>query len=89
MSVIVKVIGASSGIVTPHDGRWVVEWNPHVTFGTLALTSTDDPAKAKRFPSIADVMRQRQTVSRMQTYRPDGQPNRPLSGIDIEIENAP
>jgi hypothetical protein len=89
MSVIVQVIGASSGVPTPHDGRWVVEWNPHVPFGTLALTSTDDPAKAKRFPSFEDVMRQRRTVSHVQAYRPDGQPNRPLSGIDIEIKNAP
>jgi hypothetical protein len=86
MSVIVKVVGASSGVVTPHDGKWVVEWNPHVPFGTLALTSTDDQTKAKRFPSVVDVMRQYQTVSCVQPNRPDGGPNRPLSGIDIVIK---
>jgi hypothetical protein len=89
VSVVVRVICAADGLTqTPHDGRWIVEWNPHVPFGTLAVTSTADRAKAKRFPSGIDAMRQWQTVSRAQAYRPDGEPNRPLAALTVEIDPA-
>jgi hypothetical protein len=88
MTVTVLVIGAASGIPTPHDGRYVVEWNAHVHYGTLALSSTDDRSKAKRFPSPADVLRQYTTVSREQPRRPDGKLNRPLMAVTIEIDRG-
>ena len=82
---VVRVLGAADGGVTPHDGRYVVNWNPHVTAGTLELTSTDDMAQARRFP-WPDVFDEWKRVSRVEPRRPwDGKPNSPLTGIHIEV----
>ena len=82
---LVKVEGAADGSTTPHDGRYVVAWNPHTEFGTLELTSTADKAKAARFTN-AQVFEEWNTVSRVQPRRPDGKPNKPLTGITISTE---
>ncbi|HEY2530261.1 MAG TPA: hypothetical protein VGJ20_20385 [Xanthobacteraceae bacterium] len=83
---IVRVICAANGSVTPHDDRYVVAWNPDTEAGILELTSTADPSRARRF-TMEEVHREWSAVSRVQPKRPwDGQPNRPLSGVSIEIE---
>lgn len=81
---IIRVIGGADGRSTPHDGRYVVSWNPHTEYGALELTSTDDPAKAKRF-AFAEAFGEYRTVSQRQFLRPDGGINRPLTGITVEF----
>jgi hypothetical protein len=88
MSRIVQVVCAADGGRTPHDGRWVVSWNPHTEAGTLELTSTSDKAKARRFEN-GDEFVEWKTISKVQPRRPwDGKPNRPLTGITIHTEVA-
>ena len=84
------VLGPPAGTVgvtrTPHDGRWIVAWNPHTKAGTLELTSTDDPGKARAF-WLVDLWEEYRTVSLVEPVRPwDGEPNRPLTGINLAIE---
>lgn len=88
MATIVKVIGAADGrTCTPHDGRYVVSWNPHTRAGTLELTSTGDKTKARRFNGMT-AFEEWRMISRVQSQRPwDGQPNRPLTGITCEFSN--
>jgi hypothetical protein len=82
---LVRVLGAANGGGTPHDGRYVVNWNPDTEAGTLELTSTGEAAEARRFP-FPEVFNEWKRVSRVQPLRPwDGKPNRPLTGIHIEI----
>lgn len=83
----VKVVSAADGITpTPHDGRYVVAWNPHTEAGTLELTSTDDRAQARHFQN-GEEFTEWKTVSAVQPKRPwDGRPNRPLTAVNIEIE---
>jgi hypothetical protein len=84
---IVRVICAANGDVTPHDGRYVVRWNPHTQAGVLELTSTDYRPRARRF-TMQEVHQEWSTVSRVEPTRPwDGKPNRPLAGVSIEIED--
>jgi hypothetical protein len=82
----VRIVGAADGVtVTPHDGRFLVAWNPHTQAGTLELTSTADPRKAARL-ELAAILEQWRTRSRKQPSRPwDGRPNRPLTAVTIEI----
>jgi hypothetical protein len=84
---VVKVVGASDGVTkTPHDGRYVVAWNPHVEAGTLAVDSTDDIAQAKRF-DVSAALDEWRSVSKVQKTRPwDGRPNRPLTALTIVLE---
>lgn len=84
-SSIVKIIGAADGTVTPHDGRFIIDWNPHVKAGTLEVTSTDNPGEARVFNNGAEFVEWK-TISRVQPVRPwDGKPNRPLAALTIEI----
>jgi hypothetical protein len=85
---IVEIVGAADGRPTPHDGRYVVAWSPHTMAGDLKLTSTDDITKARRF-SVLEAMSEWRAISRVQATRPwDGKPNRPLTGITIQIRLA-
>jgi hypothetical protein len=87
LPVLVRVVcAAEPDVKTPHDGDWVVEWNPHTEWGVLGLSSTRERSKAKRFAHHADVFRQWKTTSIIQPVRPDGRPNRPLTAVSIEIE---
>jgi hypothetical protein len=81
---IVKIIRAADGTATPHDGRYIVRWHPHVRHGTLAVTSTADIEQATRF-TLREILETRRSISRVEPYRPDGEPNRPLAAITIEI----
>jgi hypothetical protein len=82
---VVRVMGASDGGSTPHDGRYVVRWDSDVEAGTLALDSTDDLDKARRFVNGEEFDEWR-AVSKVQPRRPwDGHYNRPLTAITIEI----
>ena len=86
---IVKIIGAADGTKTPHDGRFLKAWNPHTEFGVLAVESTDKEGEALHFDSVASVFDDWQATSSVQANRPtDGQPNRPLTAITIEIAPA-
>ena len=90
MSVIVRVLASADGGPNPHAGRYVLSWDPHTRFGTLAVTSTDDPRAARLFADAGQVHREWRMISKAQPWRPnDRKPNRPLTGITVEIEPAP
>lgn len=63
------VVCAADGRSTPHDGRFVVTWNPHTRAGTLDIVTTDDVTKARRF-QYAELMNEWRTVSLVQSRRP-------------------
>lgn len=89
MAKIVRIVCAANGSPTPHDGRFVVDWNPHTQAGILELTSTPDPKQARRFERTEAFM-EWNTVSNLEPRRPwDQQPNKPLTGITIIIEDEP
>lgn len=66
----------------------MVAWNPHALAGVLELTSTDNIDEARRF-TFDEAPRQLRMISAIQPCRPwDGEPNRPLTAVSIEIINA-
>lgn len=89
MTNIVRIVGTANGGSTPHDGCYVVAWNPHTKFGTCEIDTTRDLTKARRFKNPAQILDEWTTVSVVQRKRPDGKPNRPLSGLTIEITKEP
>jgi hypothetical protein len=86
LPVIVRVMCTSDGQRTPHDNRYIVEWDPHTRAGILSVKSSADPDHARIFSSAAEVLQQRGTISHAQSTRPwDGKPNRPLMALAVEI----
>lgn len=88
MICIVKVMGAANMQPTPHDGRYVQSWNPDTKFGELELTSTDKVEEALKFVSPLVALEEWRTISSVQQVRPDGAPNRPLTGLTLKIEKV-
>jgi hypothetical protein len=88
MAYVVLIIGSPSA-KTPHDGRWLVAWDPNTEAGTLSCTSTDEVREARQFERAGDALDEWKTISSVQPTRPwDGKPNRPLSGLTITLERA-
>lgn len=89
-AVVVRIVSAADGTATPHDGRWVVAWDSDSEAGELVCTSTACRAKARRFTGQREVFAEWTAVSKKQPTRPwDGLPNRPLTGLSIEMEAEP
>ena len=90
MSSIVKIICTSTGQPSPHDGRYVVAWNPHTRYGVLECDSTDDPAKALQFTSFHAAFLEWGAQSSVDPWRAaDSRPNKPLTALTIEIMPSP
>lgn len=89
MPVVVKVVCKADGNPTPHGGRYVVTWYPHTDAGEPLMQSTDDIVRAKRWPDSCQALEEWRTISNLEPVRPwDGQPNRPLTGLRVEVVNV-
>jgi hypothetical protein len=82
---VLKIVSDAAGRDTPHDGRYLATYNPNTKYGTLDMTSTADIGEAMRFVDASDVHAVWTAVSKLQPTRPDGKPNRPLTGLTIEL----
>lgn len=84
----VRIIGLPDGRATPHDGRWLVDYDPDTRFGDLRIVTSGDRRAARCFETLADLVAYLRRTSAVQPTRPDGRPNRPITGLTIEISNA-
>jgi hypothetical protein len=82
---IIRIVGAADGRPTPHDGRYLAHYDPDTPYGTLRLISTDDVAKAQHFLDAAQLHACYSAISKKQPTRPDGRPNRPITGLTVEF----
>jgi hypothetical protein len=80
----VRGTGAAYGSPTPHDGRYIVAWNPHSSACILALTPTADRAEAYVFDDVAEVTPEHEQPGSADSTM-DGNPNRPLMAIMVEF----
>lgn len=87
--VTVQVLGTARGEATVYDGQYVARWSPHTEYGACALETTPDRAQARVFASMSEALEEYRTISNVEPTRPDGRPNRPLTGLSIEIERVP
>lgn len=85
MSVVVRIMCGPGGSATPHDGRYVVRWNPHTPYGVCRVDSTDDIRQARRFANAAEALAVWNTVSHVDPVRFDGKANKPLAALTIDI----
>ena len=89
---VIRLIGLISGLETPLDGQYLVEYDPRIP-GSGAngapmiahIVVTPDESKAHRFPSAGEAL---ECWKRSHGTRPDGEPNRPLSAFSVEVLDA-
>lgn len=86
MVVVLRIMGTPSGGSTPYDNKFVVRCNFEAGYGTLAVDVTDDPKKAMQFTHAVDAFAYWKTQSKTEPLRPDGLPNRPLTGVNMSLE---
>lgn len=85
--IIIRIVGAADGRTpTPHDGQFLVSWNPHTKFGELEVESSYRREDARKFDTASQALEEWRTVSNIQDKRPDGMPNRPLTALTLASE---
>ena len=86
---LMKVVAMADG----RPGNWVGMYLHSADFdangGIGDMVFTADPARAMRFPDTRSALKMWRTQSTVLPLRPDGQPNRPLTALTVEIVEAP
>jgi len=62
---------------------WLREYNPEDVSGQGSVEITQDPLRAKRYPSFSDALTELDRVPENRPTRSDGKPNRPLSAYIV------
>jgi hypothetical protein len=85
---VIRAIAFANGTACPHAGQFVerADFEAHNGQGRMAFT--DDIRKALKFPTAGDAIQFWQTTSKGYPRRPDGKPNRPLTALTVQIEDA-
>ena len=71
-------------IAGKYPRNWLAAFDVEAHHGRGSITTTDDPARARRFPTFEAVMECWRTQSMTHPWRGDGRPNRPLTAYTIE-----
>lgn len=84
-AVALTIASVSNSVVI---GKYL-EWSdPNARRGRGDERWTDDPAKAKRFPSFQAAMDCWNAQSTKVPLRPDGKPNKPLTAFSVTVEKV-
>ena len=86
MSHVIRIVGFANGVSCLDPGEYLETMDFEAHGGRGRFTTTKDIAKAKQFPDALSALMFSRTQSKTHPLRSDGKPNRPLSGIDMVIE---
>jgi hypothetical protein len=85
---VIRAVGFANGQYCPHEGQYLKKADFEAFGGQGHMTFTNDVNKALKFATAGDALIFWQTTSKTRPKRPDGQPNRPLTALTVEIEDA-
>lgn len=85
---VIRAICFANGTPCPHAGQFLKSANFEAFGGQGHMTFTDDIDKALKFATAGDAIALWGTQSKTKPLRPDGQPNKPLTALTVEIEDA-
>lgn len=85
---VIRAIGFANGMHCPHEGQFLKKADFEAFGGQGHMTFTDDITKALKFASAGDALIFWQTTSKTKPKRADGRPNRPLTALTVDIEDA-
>ena len=85
---VIRAIMFADGTPCPHAGLFLKRADFEAHNGQGFMTFTADISKALKFPTAGDAILFWKTTSKGYPRRPDGKPNRPLTALTVEIEDA-
>lgn len=82
---LIRIVGlAGRGPSEGLEGKFLVRFSDAGDYAGN-ITTTDDPAKARRFRTKTAAFLYWRQESKLRPRRPDGKPNRPLTAFTVEI----
>lgn len=88
MSYVIKILGFANGAFCPIKGDYVKTFDPDLNGGRGHIMVTRKTKNAMKFPTKEKATEFYLIQSKVTPLRPDGQPNRPLTGFTVEIVEA-
>ena len=85
MKAVIKAVMFANGAKCPHAGMYLARADFDAYDGMGYMDFTADVRKALKFDTAGDAMAFWRTPSTVRPLRPDGQPNRPLTALTVEI----
>lgn len=85
MSVVLRAIGFANGVRCPHAGQYLKWFDHEANEGGGYGLFTPHRYKAMRFADAGEALAFWQRQSTVRPLRADGQPNRPLSCLTVEV----
>lgn len=85
MRFVIRIIGAADGRHTKHDGRYLVGVDLDARGGRGTVTSSPEIRTAHRFEHAAEALEYWRRIAPRHQWRPDGEPNRPLTAYTVEV----
>jgi len=82
---VLMALGFANGMPCPHDGEYVKAFDFEADDGLGFGEFTPDIDAAMQFEDVAAAGEFWRTQSKTRPIRPDGQPNRPLTALSVEI----
>lgn len=79
-------MGLADGRPSPVDGQYVIDCDVDAREGRGEVIATPDRAKATVFRDFTEAVRYWTRQSVIAPFRPDGEPNRPLTAYSVVIE---
>lgn len=87
--IVIQAIEFANGKPCPHAGMWVEKFDHEYNDGQGHGVFTTFRDKALTFKSGADALDFYRRQSRVRPLRPDGKPNRPMTGLTVLIGEVP
>jgi len=82
-------VGFANGGDCPHAGEWLKSFDHEFDEGRGFGEFTRDPKRALRFTTREAAMEFWRRSSTIKPLRPDGRPNRPLTGLTVSVTKLP
>lgn len=84
----IKIICDALGNATSFDGMFVKSFDPDAMWGRGKVVATPHADEAMKFETTIEAHAFWAQVSKVQPYRTDGKPNRPLTAYSIEMSRV-
>jgi hypothetical protein len=85
MTCVIQLVAFASGMSCNHAWEYLKSFDPDAFSGRGYATWTPETSKAMRFVDTAEALAMYRRQSAVQPLRPDGKPNRPLTGYTILV----
>lgn len=85
---VIRAVAFANGAPCPHAGEWLRRFDHDAYNGVGYGVFTTDKASAALFANACEALEFWRRQSSVRPFRGDGEPNRPMTALTIEVEDA-